>query len=47
MDSSYSAICGITEEEMLTQMDSDVDMAGHTHGTAPRSKLLRQLKAQL
>ena len=26
MDGPYAAVCGISEEEMLTQMDNDVDI---------------------
>ncbi len=43
MDSSYSAICGITEEEMLTQMDSDIDWLA-TRMELPREQALAQLK---
>ena len=43
MDSSYSAICGITEEEMLTQMDSDIDWLA-TRMELPREHALAQLK---
>lgn len=43
MDSSYSAICGITEEEMLTQMDSDIDWLS-TRMELPREQALAQLK---
>ena len=43
MDSSYSAICGITEEEMLTQMDSDIDWLA-TRMELSREKALAQLK---
>ena len=43
MDEPYAAICGISEEEILTQMDSDLNMLAARIGIS-RSEALEQLK---
>ena len=44
MDANYAAICGITEEEMRTQMDADVELFADRLGTT-KEDILQQLKA--
>lgn len=46
MDESYAAICGISEDEILTQMDSDLDMLAARIGMS-RIEVLKQLKRKL
>ena len=43
MDVSYAAICGISEEEMLTQMDSDLDLLAARIGVS-REGMIAKLK---
>lgn len=43
MDEPYAAICGISEEEMLLQMDSDLDLLAVRMGLT-RDELLMELK---
>ena len=43
MDGPYAAICGISEEEMLTQMDNDVDILAARMGLT-RDEVLAKLK---
>ena len=43
MDGPYAAICGISEEEMLTQMDSDLDVLAARMGLT-REEVLTKLK---
>ncbi len=43
MDVSYAAICGISEEEMLTQMDSDLDLLAARIGVS-REETVAKLK---
>ena len=43
MDVSYAAICGISEEEMLTQMDNDLDLLAARIGMS-REEALAELK---
>ena len=43
MNADYAAICGITEEEMRTQMDKDIELFAHRLGT-DKEDVLRQLK---
>lgn len=43
MDETYAAICGISEEEMLTQMDGDLDLLA-ARMSLPREKVLAELK---
>lgn len=43
MDEPYAAICGISEEEILTQMDGDLDLLAARIGKS-RSEVLKQLK---
>lgn len=43
MDVSYAAICGISEEEMLTQMDSDLDLLAARMGVS-REETIAKLK---
>ena len=43
MDGPYAAICGISEEEMLTQMDSDLDVLAARMGLI-REEVLTKLK---
>lgn len=43
MDEPYAAICGISEEEMLTQMDNDVDILAARMGLT-RDEVLAKLK---
>ena len=43
MDGPYAAICGISEEEMLTQMDNDVDILATRMGLT-RDEVLAKLK---
>ncbi|OKZ07658.1 MAG: AAA family ATPase [Bacteroides oleiciplenus] len=43
MDGPYAAICGISEEEMLTQMDSDLDVLAVRMGLT-REEVLAKLK---
>ena len=44
MDTSYAAVCGITEEEMLTQMSADIDMVAGEMALS-REQLLEKLKS--
>ena len=44
MDASYAAVCGITEEEMLTQMSADIDMVAGEMALS-REQLLEKLKS--
>ena len=44
MDASYAAICGVTEEEMRTQMDADIALLAERLGTT-KDDVLQQLKA--
>ena len=44
MDASYAAICGVTEEEMRTQMDADIALLAERLGTT-KEDVLQQLKA--
>ena len=43
MDNEYAAICGITEEEMLTQMSDDIDALAHAQGIG-REEAISKLK---
>lgn len=43
MDGSYAAICGISEEEMLTQMDNDLDLLAARIGMS-REEAFAELK---
>jgi hypothetical protein len=43
MDGTYAAICGISEEEMLTQMDNDLDLLAARIGMS-REEALAELK---
>ncbi len=43
MDEPYSAICGITEEEMLTQMSDDLDLLAQKM-KVPRNEAIAKLK---
>ncbi len=43
MDSEYAAICGVTEEEMLTQLSEYVDAMAESQGKT-REKLITELK---
>ena len=43
MDEPYAAICGISEEEIVTQMDNDLDLLAARIGKS-RSEVLKQLK---
>ena len=43
MDANYAAICGITEEEMRTQMDADIELFAQRLGTS-KEDALQQLK---
>lgn len=43
MDEPYAAICGISEEEMLTQMSTDLDLLA-TRMKLPREEVLEKLK---
>lgn len=43
MDEPYAAICGINEEEMLTQMSTDLDLLA-TRMKLPREEVLEKLK---
>lgn len=43
MDEPYAAICGISEEEMLTQMSTDLDLLA-THMKLTREEVLEKLK---
>ena len=44
MDANYAAICGITEEEMRTQMDTDIALFADRLGTT-KEDALQQLKS--
>ena len=44
MDANYAAICGITEEEMRTQMDADIALFADKLGTT-KEDALQQLKS--
>ena len=44
MDTSYAAVCGISEEEMLTQMSEDIDSMAENMGLE-RGQLLEKLKS--
>ena len=43
MDNEYAAICGITEEEMLTQMSDDIDALAQAQGIG-REEAISKLK---
>lgn len=43
MDNEYAAICGITEEEMLTQMSDDIDALAQAQGIV-REEAISKLK---
>ena len=43
MDTDYAAVCGITEEEMLSQMSEDIDLMADRMGLN-REELLKKLK---
>ena len=43
MDGPYAAVCGISEEEMLTQMDNDVDILAMRMEVS-REEVLAKLK---
>ena len=43
MDGTYAAICGISEEEMLTQMSDDLDLLAARIGVS-REETIAKLK---
>ncbi len=45
MDDDYAGICGITKEELLTQMSDDIDMLAKAQGLT-REKTIAKLKEQ-
>ena len=44
MDANYAAICGITEDEMRSQMDEDIELLAERLGTS-KEDALQQLKS--